>query len=109
MMSDSVRRALKDMVELELYLLVPRQQKPWLMIPRRTGRPGNTLHCCAIELSVVAELVERGFIEHASTATYVVSKSGCEYYWRELKAVTPNSGATGATARVDQKQLPSHW
>jgi hypothetical protein len=87
MISSRARHALTNMVELERYLLIPPRQKPWLMLPRRSGAPGNTPNCDVIESSVVAELVEGGFIELASTATYVVSNTGYEYYRVELKAV----------------------
>ena len=87
MMSESGRHALKDMVELQLYLAIEPQQKPCPMLPRLTSPQVEERkpHCNPIESSVAAELLDGGLIERTSSWTFVVSKSGYEFYRRELK------------------------
>ena len=91
MMSESGRHALRDMVELQLYLAIEPQQKPCPMLPRLTSPPvsGRKPHCNPIESGVAAELMDGGFIERTSSRTFVVSKSGYEFYRRELKGAKP--------------------
>ena len=80
---------LRDMVELEMYLEAQTQGKPWPLLPRGT-QPYSREPCCwAVDLNVVDELVDRGFIERTSSQTFVVSKSGREFYLRESKPVIP--------------------
>lgn len=94
MMSSHGQDALRDMVELQMYLVPQPQRKPWPMMPRRAKEvvPGKKPHCNPIEASAAAELVESGFIENSSNRTYVVSKSGHEFYLRELNTVKPKAG-----------------
>ncbi len=87
-MSETGHHALKDMVELEMYLVAQPRQRPWPMVSRR-GRalqearePYNN----PIESSAANELIKLGFIEYTSNLTLVVSKSGSDYYEREIKA-----------------------
>ena len=91
MISDSGKNALVDMVELQMYLLIQPQRQPCPMLPRST-KPlllEKMPHCNPIESSAAVELVHGGFIEHSSSRTCVVSKSGYEFYRRELKVVEP--------------------
>ena len=88
MMSNSGQDALRDMVELQMYLVPQPQRQPWPLLPRRAKAlfPDKKPHCNPIEASAGTELVESGFIEHSSNRTFVVSKSGHEFYQRELSA-----------------------
>jgi hypothetical protein len=93
MMSESGQYALRDMIELQMYLAIEPQQKPCPMLPRRT-KPllaGRKPRCNPIEWSAAAELMDGGFIERTSTRTFVVSKYGYEFYRRELKDAKPTS------------------
>jgi len=80
------RRALQDMVELQMYLLAQSRQAPWPLLPRRTKGPHEVRepHSNPVESSVGKELAGLGFIEATSTRTFVVSKSGYQFYEREL-------------------------
>ena len=91
MISDSGRLVLRDMVEMQMYLVFQPQRKPWPMLPRRAKAlvPGKTPHTNPIEAGAAEELVAGGFLEHSSTRTFVVSKSGHEFYQRELSAAKP--------------------
>jgi hypothetical protein len=91
MMSDSGQYALRDMVELQMYLMVQPQQKPCPLLPRRTKTllTDRKPHCNPIESSSVAELMDGGFIERSSSRTYVVSKTGYDFYESQLKTVHP--------------------
>jgi len=86
-MSLASQHALEDMVEFEMYLLGQSQQTPWPMLPRgirklyRTREP----YCNRVEWSAVNELLTEGFIEATSSRTFVVSKSGYQFYERQLK------------------------
>jgi hypothetical protein len=98
MMTDDAQCALRDMVELEMYLVMQPQQKPCPMLPRRT-KPllgARKPHCNPIESSAAAELMDGKFIEPTSNQTFVVSKSGYEYYQRELKETKPKPYAGGS-------------
>jgi hypothetical protein len=96
MMSNSGQHALKDMVELQMYLVAQSRGKPWPLLPRGTKPPSRGLYCSAVDLGVAEELLDRGFIEETSSQTFVVSKSGCEFYGREIKlhsdGVFPHGG-----------------
>ena len=85
-MSVGGQHALQDMVELQMYLVAQSQQTPWPLLPRRTKGPHEVRkpHCKAVELSVVRELADLGFIETTSRRTYIVSKSGYQFYEREI-------------------------
>ena len=86
-MSVGAQHALKDMVELQMYLLAQPQQRPWLLLPRST-RPvleGREPHRNPVESSAAKELVDGGFVEPTSNRTFVVSKSGYAFYEQEIK------------------------
>jgi hypothetical protein len=87
MMSVGSQHALKDMIELQLYLVAQSQQTPWPMLPRgtETRSGGRKPNRNPVESSAARELVERGFIEPTSNRTFVVSKSGFEFYQREMQ------------------------
>jgi hypothetical protein len=86
-MSVGGQRALEDMVELEMYLVAQPQQTPWTLLPRRTKKPGEARepHSNLVESSAARELVDQGFIEATSSRTFVVSKSGHQFYQRTMK------------------------
>ena len=67
-MSVGAQHALKDMVELQMYLLAQPQQTPWPMLPRttRTLPEGQKPYCNPVESSAANELIDRGFIEQSS-------------------------------------------
>jgi hypothetical protein len=92
----NVQDTLKDMVELQMYLVAQTHGKPWPLLPRSTKSHGRGPCCRAVDLSIAEELIDRGFIEKTSSQTFVVSKSGCEFYLREIKphsnGVFPESG-----------------
>jgi len=81
----SVPDTLKDMIELQLYLVAQAQGKPWPLLAR-SAKPHSRTPCRqAVDAHIVDELVDRGFIEKTSSQTFVVSKSGCEFYLRQGK------------------------
>jgi hypothetical protein len=88
--ASSVQDTLRDMVELQMYLEARTHGKPWPLLPRSTKPLSREPSCKAVALSIVEDLVDRGFIENTSSQTFVVSKSGCEFYWREIQP-----GSTG--------------
>lgn len=85
-MSLGGQHALQDMVELKMYLLAESQQTPWPILPRRPKKLCGTRepHGNVIESSVAKELVGWGLIEATSNRTFVVSKSGYQFYERIL-------------------------
>ena len=85
-MSNDSYLALKDMVELRMYLVVQPQQRPWPMLARSTkALPYNRPPLQnAIEYSAANELVTLGYIEHTSNVTLVVSKTGKDFYEHEM-------------------------
>src|SRR5260370_20563660 len=87
MMSVDGQHALQDMVELEMYLLAQAQQRPWPMVPRGRKAPPIVREpfCNPVESSVVNELAKLGFIEATSSRTFVVSRSGYDFYDRDMK------------------------
>jgi hypothetical protein len=86
-MSLAGQHALQDMVEFEMYLVAQPQQKAWLIIPRGSktpygfGRPYSKV----VDWSAANELLNQRFIEATSARTFVVSKSGQQFYERKLK------------------------
>jgi hypothetical protein len=86
-MSLAGRHALQDMVELQMYLVAQAQHAPWPMLPRGAdkARDPKRLYGNMVELSAVHELMDQGFIEGTSSRTFVVSKSGYQFYKREMK------------------------
>jgi hypothetical protein len=81
----NVPDTLTDMIELQMYLVAQTHGKPWPLLSRSAKAQSRTPLCKAVDLSIVEELVDRGFIEKTSSQTFVVSKSGCEFYLREIK------------------------
>jgi len=84
------QHALQDMVELQMYLVAQSQWTPWPLLPRRSKRLHETRspYSNPVESSTVKELMDRGFIEGASSRTWVVSKSGSQFYQQEIKKNT---------------------
>jgi len=84
MLSVAGQHALEDMVELQMYLVAQAQHKPWPMVPRRidTQREFREPYSNPVESSAVMELLDRGLIEPTSNRTFVVSKSGYEFFKR---------------------------
>lgn len=83
--SVGAQHALQDMIELQMYLMAQARQTPWTMFPRRTKKRGKALEAkdlCGnmVEFEVAKELIGRGFIEASSSRTFVVSKSGHQFY-----------------------------
>lgn len=87
MLSVGGQYALNDMVELQMYLVAQSQQAPWPMLPRTgiTHRGDRTPYRNPVELGAARELLDRGFIEPTSNRTFVVSKSGLEFYKQEME------------------------
>jgi|ERR1017187_6334741 hypothetical protein len=87
MLSVAGQHALQDMVELQMYLVAQSQNKPWSMVPRRPNKQQEDRkpYSNPVESSAVMELMDRGFIEGTSNRTFIVSKSGYQFYERELK------------------------
>ena len=81
-LSVGARHALKDMVELQMYLLAQPQQTPWPLLPRSAKMLslGQKPYRNPVESSEVHELIDRGFIEQSSNRTFVVSKIGYEFH-----------------------------
>lgn len=92
-MSENALHALKDMVELRMYLVAQSQQRPWPMMPRcRTAlREAREPYRNPIEWSAASELVKSGLIEYSSGVTLVVSRSGQEFYEQEMKLKSADS------------------
>jgi hypothetical protein len=88
MISIGGQHALQDMVELKMYLLVQTQQTPWPMLPRGSKKlPGaREPHSTLVESSAVQELLDQRFIEATSRQTFVVSKSGYQFYQKGMKS-----------------------
>jgi hypothetical protein len=87
-MSLAGQHTLEDMVEFEMYLVGQSQQTPWPMLRRRTRKlyRAREPYCNPVEWSAVKELLIEGFIEAASSRTFVVSKSGYQFYERQMKS-----------------------
>ena len=87
MISVAAQHALRDMVELEMYVVPQSQQTPWQMLPRRSKRPHDARepYSNVVQSGVAKELVKQGFIETTSSRTFVVSKSGYQFYEQKLK------------------------
>ena len=88
MMSAAGQHALRDMVELEMYLVAQSQETPWPMLPRGTKKlhGAREPYSNPVKSSAAKELIGQGFIEPTSSQTFVVSKSGYQFYHRELKS-----------------------
>ena len=85
--SENGHHALKDMVELQMYLVAQPLQRPWPLRSRLTKAfpEARAPHSNAIESSVANELVQLGLIEYTSSVTLVVSKSGGAFYEQKIK------------------------
>lgn len=83
--SNGGQQALRDMVELQMYLVAQVYGKSWPLLPRNIKPLNRGPHCDAVDFSVATELLDRGFIERTSSQTFVVSKSGCDFYLRVIK------------------------
>jgi hypothetical protein len=88
--SVSGQQALRDMVELEMYLLAQPQRVPWTLFPRRNSRlqPARKPHLNLVESDAAKELLDQGFIEATSNRTYVVSGLGYEFYEHSLRPIS---------------------
>lgn len=86
-MSESGHHALKDMVELQMYLVAQLGERPWPLMPRgvKALAEFREPYCYSIEVAVANELLKLGLIEYSSPLTLVVSKVGNELYQREIK------------------------
>ena len=92
------QHALQDMVELQMYVVAQSQHKPWPMVPRRMNKQQEERkpYSNPVESSAVMELLDRGFIEATSNRTFVVSKSGYQFYERGSKPHISLSDQGGA-------------
>ncbi len=90
MMSVDGQHALQDMVELEMYLLAQSRLAPWFMLPRRCRKISGVRepYSSVVEWSAAMELVDHGFIEPSSSRTFVVSKSGYQFYELEMRRIS---------------------
>jgi len=81
------QHALRDMVELQLYLVTQAQDTPWQMLRRRSKTPHDARepYSNVVQSGVAKELVRHGFIEATSTRTFVVSKLGYQFYTQNLR------------------------
>jgi hypothetical protein len=86
-MSVASQHILRDMIELEMYLVSEASQKPWSILPRRSKNSNDARkpHSTLVESSAAMELVNQGFVETTSSRTFVVSKSGYQFYEQEMK------------------------
>jgi hypothetical protein len=86
-MSVGGQHALQDMVELQMYLEAQSLRMPWPLLPRGTKGTDETRrpYSNPVESGIVKELMDLGFIEGTSSRTFVVSKSGFQYYERVMK------------------------
>lgn len=86
-MSLAGQHALKDMVELQMYLEVQPQNRPWPLVFRRTKKQQEDRkpYSNPVESSAVMELLYQGFIEATSSRTFVVSRSGYQFHESENK------------------------
>ena len=84
------QHALQDMVELQTYLVAQTQRIPWPMLPRTCTKSFETqkAHSNPVELIAVWELLDLGFIEATSNRTFVVSKSGYQFYQRMISRLS---------------------
>jgi hypothetical protein len=89
-MSNDGYLALKDMVELQMFLAAQPQQRPLPLLPRtsKVQAVNRTPSHNPIEWSAANELVTLGLIEYTSNVTLVVSRAGRDFYDHEM---TPQS------------------
>jgi hypothetical protein len=86
-MSLAGQHALQDMVEFEMYLLAKPQRTAWPMLPRgsRQLHGARKPYSNVVESDAARELLDQGLIEATSTRTFVVSKSGYQFYECAMK------------------------
>jgi hypothetical protein len=72
------------MVELQVYLMAQSHNTPWPMRPKETLDRREPIHN-RVEADAAKELMGGGFIEATSSQTFVVSKSGCQFYEQQIK------------------------
>lgn len=81
------QHALQDMVELQMYLVAQLREKPWPILPRGLKKPlgAKEPYSNLVDSTAAKELVGLGLIEVVSGQTFVVSKSGYQYYEQEMR------------------------
>jgi hypothetical protein len=86
-MSGASLHALRDLVELQMYLVAQSQNTPWPLLPRRKReqKEDRVPYSNPVEANAVRELMYAGFIEATSSRTFIASKSGIQFYERETK------------------------
>jgi hypothetical protein len=84
-MSVACKDAIQDLVNLSMYLVAQPEQTPWPLCPRTVQNvlDSRKPHSNLIEVSVVWELQDLGFIEPTSNRTYIASKSGRKFCERQ--------------------------
>jgi hypothetical protein len=82
MTSADGQHALQDMIEFKMYIVAQTQEKPWPMLPRsvKNRKGARKPYSNVVASSVARELVALGFIEAVSSQTFIVSKSGDQFY-----------------------------
>jgi hypothetical protein len=97
MISADGQHALQDMVEFEMYLVAQAQATPWPILRRGMKKleSAREPHSSLVESIAAKQLARQGYIEATSNRTFVVSKSGYEFYEREIK---PRLGLTPPAA-----------
>jgi hypothetical protein len=85
-MSEQALHVLKDMVELQMYLVAQARERPLPMLPRCTKRNPETRQpfCNPVDYSAVIELLKLSLIEYSSQLTLVVSAPGILFYERKF-------------------------
>jgi uncharacterized iron-regulated membrane protein len=88
-MSNEAQYCLMDMIELAMYLERFNGEMPWAIRRRGTyalQKPARkTLLPGTVSSATARALLQLGLIEQASGDTFVVSKTGQEYYEQYLK------------------------
>lgn len=80
-MSAAGTDALRDMVELQMYLVAQARESPWPLYPRSRTNPLQVRKPNSefVKALVVWELMDLGFLEATSTTTFIVSRAGIQY------------------------------
>jgi hypothetical protein len=89
-MSIPGQHALRDMVELQMYLMAESGNTPWHILRRSTKiiHEAKKPYSNRVESSAAQELMDQGFIEATSRSTFVISKLGHEFYEREMSGIS---------------------
>ena len=98
--ASNVPDTLQDMIELQMYLMAQPHRKPWPLLSRSAKPQRRRPFCQAVDASIVEELVNRGFIEQTSSQTFVVSKSGREFYLRQVKPDSDEVSPGGTPRKI---------